>query len=198
MTNNEYMTIQEVIQKTGKSESTIRRWVSDIKERGKDEIKVGKEGKKKYILILKTLVYDTFSIKKDQEERQNSTSIQDHNSASEVYKAMIKILEEQLKEKDKQLSELLKTNTFQSSYIANMKKELLLTGGEGEGEFKTAGNKQNTPINGEEVKETENNTNQTKKPLKDKKTGYKKQLAKSKNKAKNNLKTNGWRRLFGF
>lgn len=198
MTNNEYMTIQEVIQKTGKSESTIRRWVSDIKERGKDEIKVGKEGKKKYILILKTLVYDTFSIKKDQEERQNSTSIQDHNSASEVYKAMIKILEEQLKEKDKQLSELLKTNTFQSSYIANMKKELLLTGGEEEGEFKTAGDKQNTPINGEEVKETENNTNQTKKPLKDKKTGYKKQLAKSKNKAKNNLKTNGWRRLFGF
>jgi hypothetical protein len=195
MTDDKYMTMQEVIKESGKSESTVRRWLSEIKKTNRGAIKTGKNGNKTFILILKSVVNETFSLKNDNSGSEKSSSeVVQTVPITDDYKMMIKILNEQLKEKDKQITELLKTNTSQSSYIAGMKKELLLQSGQDLKEQENIrGDIENMPLKTEETKETIIHTSNIKEPLKDEIKVEEKKVKKTNKKGKKGF----WRNLFG-
>lgn len=114
----DYLTIANIIKTTGKSQSTILRWVRKLKEIKPEAVKVERRGKTRIYLISKNEVERAFSLK---EEKKEGLSNNIPAGYVLIPEATLKSLEEQLRAKDEQIRKLQEVNYIQSGFIAQVK-----------------------------------------------------------------------------
>lgn len=117
-------TINEIIQKTGKSQSTVLRWIKQLKKTNPKAITIEKKGKARVYKIDEEEVKRRFLIL--DEERKNSDRVEATSSEGDtlyvsIPKATLEALQEQLKAKDEQIKKLQEVNYIQSGFIAQVK-----------------------------------------------------------------------------
>ena len=111
-------TVSQIIQLTGKSQSTILRWVRKLKETNSKAVRIEKKGKTRHYLINADLVKETFL--KGKETKKESLE-QIPAGYVLIPENTLKSLEEQLKAKDEQIKKLQEVNYIQSGFIAQVK-----------------------------------------------------------------------------
>ena len=120
----EHLTINEAVEYTGKSLSTIRRLVSDLKRQKSKHIKetYSNNGKKTITIsieaVRKLTGKNTYS-----NERSNDSSENSHSTPNE--QKFIEHLQKEIEEKNKQISELLmQNNQFQHLLLSYQSKAI--------------------------------------------------------------------------
>lgn len=119
-------TINEIIKITGKSQSTILRWIKELKKNNPKAIIIERKGKARFYKIDEDEVKRRFLIvNKEGEKEEEGAGDEITKDIPKDYvlipKATLDALQEQLKSKDEQIKKLQEVNYIQSGFIAQVK-----------------------------------------------------------------------------
>lgn len=119
-------TINEIIKITGKSQSTILRWIKELKKNNPKAIIIERKGKARFYKIDEDEVKKRFLIvNKEGEKEKEGAGDEITKDIPKDYvlipKATLGALQEQLRAKDEQIKKLQEVNYIQSGFIAQVK-----------------------------------------------------------------------------
>jgi hypothetical protein len=116
----EWITINEACGKYGKSNSSIRRIVADLKKNNKKSVKVASDGK----ILLSIAYLDNHFNSKVNSQDEHSASSQMNNHSE-----LVELLKQQLSEKDKQIESLIERTRESNILLSQMQNKVLLIDG---------------------------------------------------------------------